>query len=340
MAAATAPARIFTSAPAVRAATPLWVGLVGPSFSGKTFSAMRLATGMQRVSGGEIAVIDTEARRALHYADTFQYLHVPFEAPFAPADYGAAIAHCVAKGARTVVIDSSSHVWEGPGGILEWHEKECDRLVDAWRSTREKVQMAAWQKPKAALRRWLNDMLQMPVNFIFCLRAKEKLRIVPGKDPEKRGWQPIGAPELTYELTLKCLLLPGSDGVPTWSPAHDDEKLMVKLPVQFRTMFSAGSKVQLSEDLGEQLARWAAGAASVSVPELIDLYSRCSTEEERRRLGDSVRMVWRGASPDQRTALKAAVDAAAVRITAAAAAPAKPPSPTGPCNDDGSVPGM
>lgn len=332
--------RVFTSSPAVRAATPLWVGLVGPSFSGKTYSAMRIATGMQKVTGGEIAVIDTEARRALHYADSFRYIHVPFEAPFAPDDYQAAIDHCVSKGAKTIVIDSASHVWEGPGGILEWHERECDRLVELWRSTREKVQMAAWQRPKSSLRRWINTMLQMPVSFIFCLRAKEKLRIVPGKDPEKRGWQPIGAPELTYELTLKCLLLPASDGVPTWQPEHGDEKQMVKLPLQFRTTFAPGSKVQLSEDVGEKLARWAAGAAATTADELLERY-RKAEEGELPQLAELARALWRGATAEQKKALTAARDAAAARVAAAPPpTPAREPSPTGPCNDDGSVPGL
>ena len=66
-----APARTFEAKPAVRQKVPLLCGLVGPSGGGKTFSALRLATGMQQVSGGDIYIVDTEARRALHYADRF-----------------------------------------------------------------------------------------------------------------------------------------------------------------------------------------------------------------------------------------------------------------------------
>src|SRR6266849_4599710 len=77
-------ARKFEDRPAVREATPLLIGLVGPSNSGKTFSALRLATGIQRVSGGDIWGIDTESRRMLHYADKFKFRHVPFGAPFGP----------------------------------------------------------------------------------------------------------------------------------------------------------------------------------------------------------------------------------------------------------------
>jgi ABC-type sulfate/molybdate transport systems ATPase subunit len=74
--------RTFTDSPAVRESVPLLVGLMGASGSGKTYSALRIATGMQRVAGGEIFVIDTESKRSLHYADTFKFRHVPFDAPF------------------------------------------------------------------------------------------------------------------------------------------------------------------------------------------------------------------------------------------------------------------
>jgi predicted ABC-type transport system involved in lysophospholipase L1 biosynthesis ATPase subunit len=94
-------ARTFGDKPAVREKTPLLVGLVGPSGTGKTFSALRLAAGVQRVSGGDVFVVDTEARRALHYADRFKFRHVQFDAPFGPLDYLAAIEHCVRKGAGT-----------------------------------------------------------------------------------------------------------------------------------------------------------------------------------------------------------------------------------------------
>jgi hypothetical protein len=111
--------RVFEDHEAKRGAVPLLVGLVGPSSGGKTFSALRLATGIQRVTGGDIFVIDTESRRSLHYADQFKFRHVPFPAPFGPLDYLAAIEYCVKRGAKVVIVDSMSHEHEGPGGVLE-----------------------------------------------------------------------------------------------------------------------------------------------------------------------------------------------------------------------------
>jgi hypothetical protein len=237
------------------------MGIVGASGTGKTVSALRVATGMQRVTGGDVFVVDTEAKRALHYADKWRFRHVHMDAPFSPADYLAAFEHCIKAGAKVIVVDSFSHVWEGAGGVLEMHQAAVDRMAKGDDAKAERVKMAAWIKPKAEHRAMVNAMLQMPVNFVCCLRSKEKLRLERGKEPEKRGWQPIGSDDLTYELTLKCLLMPGSDGVPAHGDdLFGDEKRLIKLPMQFRDIMSGN--VQLSEDVGERLARWAAGDSS------------------------------------------------------------------------------
>lgn len=220
-------ARAFDDKPAVRGSTPLLFGLIGPSGSGKTYSALRLATGMQRVFGGEILLIDTESRRALHYANLFKFRHVEFRAPFSPDDYLAAIAHCVGKGARTIIVDSMSHEHEGAGGVLEWHASEVERLMAAWRCGEEKVNIPAWNKPKAARRRLINAILQMEANFLFCFRAKDKIKIGNQKVTQL-GSMPIAGEEFVYELTAKSLLLPGANGVPTLAirerrRAHDDQ---------------------------------------------------------------------------------------------------------------------
>ena len=97
--------RSFETKPAVRESVPLLVGLTGPSGCGKTYSALRLATGIQSVTGGEIAVIDTEARRALHYADYFNFQHLEFREPFGSVDYLEALRHCHAQGAKVIVVE-------------------------------------------------------------------------------------------------------------------------------------------------------------------------------------------------------------------------------------------
>jgi hypothetical protein len=267
--------RQFTDSVGVRGNVPLLIGLVGPSGSGKTCSSLRLATGIQRVVGGDIWGIDTEANRMLHYADQYRVRHVPFASPFDPLSYLAAVEHCASKGAKIIIIDSASHMHEGPGGTLEQHEAECERLMKTWNASREKVQFAAWQRPKAELRRFLNSILQMRINTLWCFRAKEKLKIVPGQNPKPLGFMPIAGDEMIYEMTLNCLLYPNSGGVPSWHPEEMGERAIIKLPQQFKSLFEQPKP--LDEDIGEALAKWAAGGVKVQAtagltPEVVDGY--------------------------------------------------------------------
>jgi ABC-type dipeptide/oligopeptide/nickel transport system ATPase subunit len=248
-----APVRQFEIKDAVRQQVPVLIGLTGASGSGKTYSALRLATGMQKHCGGDIAVIDTESRRALHYADRFKFKHVEFLAPFGSLDYLAVIQHVVKLGHRNIIIDSASHEHESIGGYLSTHAKELERLGND-----PKNNFTAWIKPARERRELINGILQLNANFIFCFRAKDKLKIVGGGKPIELGFMPIAGDEFVYEMTLSALLYPGARGVPTWDSKLPGERTMIKLPEQFRNMFADGN-VPLDEEAGRLLAEWAAG---------------------------------------------------------------------------------
>lgn len=248
--------RTFEAKPAVRESVPLWMGLMGPSGGGKTMSALRIATGIQSVTGGEIFGIDTESRRMLHYADKFKFRHLQFDAPFASLDYLEAIRYCHEQGGRIIIVDSASHEHEGPGGLLDFHDSELQRMAGDDFAKRERVNMLAWREPKAARQRMINSCLQMPISLIWCFRAKEKVKKA-GKEWIPQGFMPISGEELVFEMTVNCLLLPHANGVPTWNSQEIGERMMMKLPVQFRDLFRDGEP--LSEDIGAALARWARG---------------------------------------------------------------------------------
>lgn len=264
---------MFEDKEATREKLPLIGGLMGPSGGGKTYSALRLATGIQRVNGGDIFVIDTEAKRALHYAKDFRFRHVEFHAPFCPLDYLAAIEHCVKRGAGVIIVDSMSHEHEGPGGVLEQHATESERLAKEWHTSAASVNFPAWSVPKARRRRLINTVVQLGVSSIFCFRAKEKSKpvkrgeVVDGERQEKAGlvelgWMPIAGEEFVYEMGFNLLLEPGSDGRPNLAPTESGTKRMIKLPGQFRKLID-GTK-QLDESIGEALARWASGEAQTT----------------------------------------------------------------------------
>lgn len=311
-------ARTFEDKPATREKTPLLIGLVSPSGAGKTLSALRLAAGVQRVDLRPIFGIDSEARRMLHYADRFKFRHVAFGAPFAPGDYKAAIQYCIDKGAGTIIVDSMSHEHEGPGGILEWHERELDKMAGSDWKKRNKMTFAAWAKPKAARRDLINFILQQPINFIFCFRAKPKMKLVRGEDPVDLGYQAISGEEWIFEMQLNCLLLPGARGIPVWDSEMPGERTAIKLPDQFKHLFAANP--QLNEDIGEQLAMWAAGTEAPKVrtaDELLEDYKKCSDSATLGRLESQRALAWQKLSKDGRAAVKQASDDAKERIARA-----------------------
>jgi hypothetical protein len=262
---ATLPDRKFAVSDAKREKVPLLIGLTGPSGGGKTFSALRLATGIQTVTGGDIFFIDTESRRALHYADKFKFKHVPFDAPFGSLDYLAALQFCVNSGAGVVIVDSMSHEHEGPGGMVDLHDQIVDRMAGNDYAKRERVKMLAWSEPKQKRRSLINGILQLNANFIFCFRAKNTSKPVKGNngktEVQQMGFMPIAGEEFVFEQTMNALLLPGAGGVPTWFSNEIGERTMIKLPEQFAALRDRNKP--LDESVGKRLAMWSTGSPTL-----------------------------------------------------------------------------
>ncbi|MCA1831198.1 MAG: ATP-binding protein [Actinobacteria bacterium] len=259
-----APTRAFSASPAVRAQVPLLIGIMSPSGGGKTYSALRLATGIQQVFGGDIYGIDTENNRMLHYADQFKFKHVPFAAPFGSLDYLEALRWCNKQGARITIADSMTHEHIGEGGYLETAEAVVDRIAGNDYKKREAVKMLGWAKAGPLRQKMIEGIKQLDGAFIFCFRAKEKTKPVRKPDGKTEiidmGFMPIAGEEWVYEMALNCMLEPRSEGVPTWRSDHVGERMMMKLPAQFKSIFA--EQAPLSEDIGRQLATWAKGGTA------------------------------------------------------------------------------
>lgn len=280
----------FQFRPAVRERVSLLIGIAGSSGSGKTYSALQLATGLAGPNG-RIAVIDTEAGRALHYADQFKFDHGDLRAPFSPDAYREAIVAADEAGYDVIVIDSMSHEHEGEGGLLDWADREAANHKPP----------KNWVKPKTAHKRMMNRLLQLRAHLIFCLRAEEKMRveqqdvgngrrkmvIVPAADlPLNERWQPIAEKRFAYELTASFLMTPDRPGVP----------LPLKLQEQHRHAFPEGS--QMGSEAGEKLAAWASGGK----PPADTSYSDALAIADQGT--DAFRAWWKD-NPDKRDAIKA-----------------------------------
>lgn len=244
----------FHFAPAKRENVGLLIGIAGGTGSGKTLSALRLATGL--AGGKPFALIDTEAGRAKHYADAFTFDHGDLAPPFRPERYDEAIRTADAAGYPVIVVDSTSHVWEGDGGVLEFQEEEFQRM-----GARESVRMASWIAPKMAHRKMVTHLLQVRAHLILAFRAAEKVEMVKNDKGKMEvvpkqtltgldGWVPICERSLPFELTASFLLVATQPGVPK----------PIKLPEPLRRFVPLDRP--LSEDVGVELGKWAAGAAA------------------------------------------------------------------------------
>jgi hypothetical protein len=248
----------FIFRPAVRENVPLLVGLSGGTGSGKTYTAMRLAHGI--AGDRPFAVIDTEASRAKHYADTFRFDHGDLTPPFTPDRYADAIAAADAAKYPVIVVDSTSHEWAGEGGILDWAEAELDRMAGTDWKKRDACKMASWIKPKMAHKQMVQRLLQIRAHLILCFRAEPKIEMVRDGNKmvitEKKslvglnGWIPITEKNLPFELTASFLLMAEHPGVP----------LPIKLQEQHKAIFLLDRPI--TEEAGVRLAEWAKGGAT------------------------------------------------------------------------------
>jgi len=235
----------YTFRKAVRTNTSTLISLAGSSGSGKTYSALRLATGLVEPHG-KVVLIDTEAGRALHYADRFDFDHLDFHPPFSPENYADAIVAAEKAGYGAIIVDSMSHEWAGDGGCQDMHDAAHEKLggLDA-------TSILAWRGPKTAHKRMISRLLQSRSHLIFCLRAEEKLKFVKnaqGKTvPEPAGWLPICEKNFQYEMTVSFMLTDTRPGVGR----------PIKLQEQHKAFFNLDSYID--EKAGENLAQWAVG---------------------------------------------------------------------------------
>lgn len=274
----------FQFAPAVRESASLLIMIAGASGSGKTLSALKLARGLADGDDSAIAVIDTEAGRAKHYAVTpgekqsekrFAFHHGDLRPPFTPEAYMDAIETADKAGFKVIMIDSGSHEWEGEGGLHDEHQEAVEAAVaksksiaeeKGWRfdeaQAADRASIGAWKEPKRRHKRFVSRLLQCRAHLIICLRADEKMRIEKVKDdrgrektvivqpkdmkPEDR-WSPICEKRFPYEMTLSFVLSPDKPGFP----------VPIKLQEQHRAAIPLDRP--LSEESGQQLGVWARG---------------------------------------------------------------------------------
>lgn len=171
----------------------LWLRVLigGSSGSGKTYSALRLATGLAKACGSRIAAIDTENGRMNYYANEFDFDCMQLSAPFKPDKYVNAIQDAIDAGYKVLIIDSSSHEW-----------KWCYDTVTAMSGN----SFQNWGKIKAQHhQKFTEKIIQSPIHIICTARGKDEYTMDEKdgkKTPKKVGVGIQQEDNTEYEYTV------------------------------------------------------------------------------------------------------------------------------------------
>lgn len=257
---------------ATRKKAKLRLNLSAPSGAGKTYSALLLAKGLVG-DWAKIAVIDTENSSASLYEHLGDFNTIDLRPPFSPERYIQAIEACVNAGMECIIIDSSSHEWNGAGGCIEINEKLAQTKYkgNTW---------SAWNETTPRHDKFVNTMLQCSSHIITCTRSKmetvmgddKKIKKVGMKDIQRDGWE--------YELTVSLTI---------------DRDSHCAIASKDRTeLFEGKDPFVITEETGKLIAEWCNKGVDVLKIERQELeaglilISNCKSKQEIINLKDEL----------------------------------------------------
>lgn len=179
---------------ATKTKAKLRLAIYGIAGSGKTFSALRIATGF----GGKIALIDSERGSANKYADRFDFDIAELDSKDIES-YTRTIQ--LAKGYDILIIDSLSHAWQE---VLEKVEKIAQTRFrgNTW---------SAWSVLTPQQRDFIDSILNYNGHVIATMRCKTEWALSQenGKSkPTRVGLAPEQGKNIEYEFDLLMEISP------------------------------------------------------------------------------------------------------------------------------------
>lgn len=233
----------------------LRAGLMGVSGSGKTFSALRLATGL----GGKIALIDTERKSASKYADRFDFDVCELDFP-SIENMVKVIKEAEGLGYNVLIIDSLTHAWQN---LLEEVEKLTTTRFDG-------NSFRAWGVATPIQRQFIDVILKSNMHVITTMRAKTEYVMElneKGKTAPKRvGLAAEQGKDIEYEFDLLVMI---------------DRNHSAEVIKDRSGKFQDEYIEQITEETGKTLAEWLSDGEEEEEPieQPLDMLKRVLKEE-------------------------------------------------------------
>jgi hypothetical protein len=276
---------------ATRKKAKLRLALTGPSGSGKTWGALHIAKGL----GGRIACIDTEKGSASLYEHIVDFDVLELSAPYTPESYIAAIQEADKAGYDTLIIDSTTHEWNGPGGILEL-------LEDIAKAKYRGNTWSAWNELTPRHRAFIDAMLQSNMHIIATGRSKTETAQQEGvngkKSVVKLGMKTEQRDGFEYEFTVVLDII------------HDGHYAVA---AKDRTGLFAGDAKPINEETGKRLFAWL--EQGIEAPTFLQSIKDAKTIDA---LKSHFAAAWKMSDEPARDALKTAYDKRTQELTKAA----------------------
>ena len=216
------------------------IAIIAPSGGGKTYGGLRLATGMaeeiKKETGKDAKILmgNTESKRGLYYANEFDYDIVDIDPPYNPEKFVELIEFAVDQGYDILIIDSSSHEWEGKGGCLELQQQAGGTYQ-------------SWSKVTPRHQKFINAIADSPITIIATMRGKDQYEM--SKDERGRASVQklgVGAKQregFEYEFTCTFLV--------------DQKTNTAEVQKDNTHIFDSEGPTVLTENHGRKIMEWA-----------------------------------------------------------------------------------
>lgn len=202
----------FQFAAAEKEARPVRALLDGPPGSGRTLTALRMASAL----GESIAVIDTERGKSKQYADQVAFDVIEMET-FDPREL--CLALYAAAHYDVVVLDCWSAFWAGPEGIRDQVGKKAAGMRGGAAANKD----AVWQEIRPLERQSLDAVLAFPGHVVATLRNRVEFVLETDAQGRTVPIRAAGRAEardgLEYEVDFTGSLLPTHELLVTKSNA-------------------------------------------------------------------------------------------------------------------------